>query len=100
MATKANPAGQSGAAVVERSDGQTDCRDTERQDEWQDQPIDPRLVFLERASARCYLVDHGEMDIDDAITGLIPPCTCAREIYDRMERLYPPKSGKVKRRVA
>lgn len=79
MATKANPAGEGGAAVVERSDGQTDCRNTERQDDWQDQMIDPRLAFLERASARLILVEYGAMELADAFNGLV----------DALERMAP-----------
>jgi hypothetical protein len=33
--------------------------------------IDPRLAFLIRASARWYLVEHGEMDLGDAFDGLV-----------------------------
>jgi hypothetical protein len=34
--------------------------------------FDPRLVFLERAAARLTLVETGEMDLDEAISGLLP----------------------------
>lgn len=34
--------------------------------------IDPRLAFLARAAARCFLVEAGEMEIDEAFDGLVP----------------------------
>lgn len=34
--------------------------------------VDPRLVFLARASARELLVDAGELTIHEAIDGLVP----------------------------
>ena len=71
MARKANPAWQGGAAVVERSDGLTDCRISQQQDHTQDQLIDPRLAFLARADARYYLVQHGFMSLGEAVAGLI-----------------------------
>jgi hypothetical protein len=60
--------------------------------------LDPRLVFLARASARYSLVELGAMDIDDAITGLAGAvedlyglhCFCATEVIDRWDRDYPP----------
>ena len=104
MAKNTAPAGEGGAAVGEVLSRPNNRRDTERNGDWQD----PQIVFLQRASTRLYLVERGEMDATDAIMGLAPsfyelvhpPCTCAREIYDRMERNYPPKSSKVKRRAA
>jgi len=65
--------------------------------------IDPRLAFLARAAARHELVRLGELDIDDAIAGLIEPfeemtgrliirnCPCNRELLERWERIAPPK---------
>jgi hypothetical protein len=41
--------------------------------------IDPRLVFLARASARLVLVEAGEMDLDEAFDELIESvCDCRR----------------------
>ena len=36
------------------------------------QAVDPRLVFLLRASARWDLVDAGEMTLDEAFADLVP----------------------------
>ena len=42
--------------------------------------IDPRLVFLHRAHARLILFENGEMDLDEAVFGLINHyCQCSRE---------------------
>ena len=42
--------------------------------------IDPRLVFLHRAHARFILFENGEMDLDEAVFGLIDHyCQCSRE---------------------
>jgi len=62
--------------------------------------VDPRLVFLERASARLLLVEAGEMDLDKAIDGLIDAldeltgrhCTCAKETLAHWEILFPPQT--------
>jgi hypothetical protein len=50
-----------------------------------DKLVDPRIVFLARAAARDHLVAAGEMDIDEAINGLLPAfeqlvgvCNCSR----------------------
>ena len=57
--------------------------------------VDPRAVFLLRAAARYELFAAGEMELDEAIDGLadafdvLRPCTCAREIYERLERYRP-----------
>ncbi len=60
--------------------------------------VDPREVFLERASARFLLVKAGAMPLDEAINGLAPAfreitglaaCACARDIIDRMESYKP-----------
>jgi hypothetical protein len=61
-----------------------------------DIPVDARLSFLQRAHARLILVEAGEMDLDEAIDGLVDafhqirPCACTREIMERWERDYPP----------
>jgi hypothetical protein len=61
------------------------------------QYADPREVFLARAAARDRLVQSGEMDLDEAIEGLIPafcrlcPCTCERELYESL--IGPPTSA-------
>jgi hypothetical protein len=49
---------------------------------------DPRLVFLERASARLFLVEAGEMNLDEAFEGLVASleCSCTRELVQRWER--------------
>jgi hypothetical protein len=56
--------------------------------------IDPRLVFLQRASVRLYLVEADEMTLDEAFEDLLDglQCTCSREIVERWERDYPPVS--------
>jgi hypothetical protein len=68
--------------------------------------LDPREIFLARASARFLLVEAGTLKIDDAITGLIPafreiagiaPCACAREIVARMERYRPARARRFSR---
>ncbi len=53
--------------------------------------VDPRLVFLERASTRLILVNAGEMELDEAFDGLVMSlhCTCSRETVERWERIYP-----------
>jgi hypothetical protein len=71
MARKANPAGHGGAAVLDSPGGLIDRRDSRPPDSWQDQPIDPRLVFLERAEARAYMVRNGVMDLAVAFDGLV-----------------------------
>jgi hypothetical protein len=50
---------------------------------------DPRLSFLERASARLILVEAGEMEIEDAFSGLVDQCSCDREMIARWDRDYP-----------
>jgi hypothetical protein len=59
---------------------------------------DPRLVFLERASARLFLVEAGEMTLDEAFEGLVASlqCSCSRELVQRWEQNYPPSA--IKRR--
>jgi len=62
---------------------------------WAEMP-DPRLVFLYRASARLTLVYSADMDLDEAVAGLVAPfeqlvgrrmtCDCEREIAERLER--------------
>jgi hypothetical protein len=57
--------------------------------------IDPRLVFLERASARLALIEAGVMNLDDAVAGLMPAileltdCRCYREIIESFDRYRP-----------
>jgi hypothetical protein len=55
---------------------------------------DPRLAFLERASARLILVEAGEMEIEDAFSGLVDQCACDREMIARWDRDYPPQPPK------
>jgi hypothetical protein len=50
---------------------------------------DSRLAFLERASARLILVEAGEMEIEDAFSGLVEQCSCDREMIARWDREYP-----------
>jgi hypothetical protein len=50
---------------------------------------DPRLAFLARASARLSLVEAGEMEIEDAFSGLVDQCACDREMIARLD--YPPQ---------
>ncbi len=71
MAKKTAPAGKGGAAVTDRLHRQNDRRDTQINGDWQGQPIDPRLVFLERAEARLYLVHSGFMSLGEAVASLI-----------------------------
>jgi hypothetical protein len=53
--------------------------------------LDSRLAFLERASARLILVEAGEMEIEDAFSGLVDQCACDREMIARWDRDYPPQ---------
>ena len=61
--------------------------------------VDPRLVFLERAAARLLLVEAGEIELDEAIDGLVDAfdemtgrqCTCARETLGHWEIMFPPQ---------
>jgi hypothetical protein len=61
--------------------------------------VDPRLVFLERAAARLLLVKAGEMDLDEAIDGLVDAfdeltgrhCTCAQQTLAHWEIMFPPQ---------
>jgi hypothetical protein len=67
--------------------------------------IDPGLVFLQRAAARLMLVETGEIEIGEAIVGLIEPfeelfdarlCDCVMDIVKDWERRYPrrkPRAG-------
>jgi hypothetical protein len=70
------------------------CRTFGRNEE-----IDPRLIFLERASARLFLVKHGEMDVGEAFDGLVAglQCSCSRKTVERWERDYPPVRRQNKR---
>jgi hypothetical protein len=70
-------------------------------------PLDRRLAFLYRAGARARLVEAGEMDLDEAVVGLIEsidrrwllerivgrralPCGCECDVLGRWERMLPP----------
>ena len=57
-----------------------------------DEPVDPRLVFLARASARLALVEAGEMDLDEAFDELAEfICDCRRwPLAEQWERTHPP----------
>jgi len=50
--------------------------------------LDPRYVFLVRASVRLWLVDNCEMDIGEAFHDLVADlqCACDRELILRWER--------------
>ena len=50
---------------------------------------DPRLAFLARASARLTLVEACEMEIGEALDGLVDQCACDREMIARWDRDYP-----------
>jgi hypothetical protein len=59
--------------------------------------IDARIVFLARAAARHALVEAGEMELDEALDGLVAPTCCCRHrfewveaLVERWEREYPP----------
>ena len=56
--------------------------------------VDLRLVFLARAAARHFLVEQGEMGIDEAFDELVESltCTCPREMVERSERSVRPRS--------
>jgi hypothetical protein len=62
-------------------------------------PVDPRLVFLARASARLVLVEAGEMDLDEAFDELIESvCDCRRwPLATQWERTHPPLQYRVRR---
>jgi hypothetical protein len=58
-------------------------------------PTDPRLIFLERASARLILVEALVIDLDEAFGGLIDafnaiaPCQCDRHHREvQMRRIW------------
>ena len=54
--------------------------------------VDSRLAFLERASARLFLINVGEMELGEAFDGLVCSlqCRCERELVERWERDFPP----------
>ncbi len=54
--------------------------------------VDGRLAFLERASARLFLINVGEMELGEAFDGLVCSlqCRCERELVERWERDFPP----------
>jgi len=56
-------------------------------------PVDLRLVFLARASARLVLVEVGEMDLDEAYEDLVASvCDCQRwPLAEQWERTHPPR---------
>jgi hypothetical protein len=66
-----------------------------------DRAPDARLVFLHSAAARLSLVYSSDMELDEAIGGLVEPfkeiigrrmlCDCEREIAERLERTVPRK---------
>jgi hypothetical protein len=58
--------------------------------------VDPRLVFLARASARLVLVEIGEMGVDEAFDELIESvCNCQRwPLAEQWERTHPPRQGR------
>jgi hypothetical protein len=60
---------------------------------------DPRLAFLHRAAARLHLAQSCDLELGEAVAGLVPAledilgrrllCSCACDIIDRWERLAP-----------
>lgn len=56
-----------------------------------DAVIDPHLVFLQRASALCTLVEAGEMTPADAFAELAVDlhCRCSRETVRQWEKTHP-----------
>jgi hypothetical protein len=54
--------------------------------------VDSRLAFLERASARLFLINVGEMELAEAFDGLVCTlqCRCEREMVEGWERDFPP----------
>jgi len=61
--------------------------------------VDPRLVFLARASARLVLVESGEIDLGEAFDELIESvCDCARwPLAEQWERTHPPRQRRRRR---
>jgi hypothetical protein len=61
-----------------------------------DESVDPRLVFLERASAKSTLIEACCQDLDSACNDLVPafreiavpPFECEREILVAIERRH------------
>src|SRR5690348_12994356 len=59
--------------------------------------IDPRLALLARAATYERLVEAGLVDLADAVGELhhalmlMYPCECAREIFERLDRVAPRK---------
>jgi hypothetical protein len=70
--------------------------------------LHPGYVFLARASARCTMVEHGEMTVEEALDGLLEPfrqiaplyCYCECEGVARMEHDYPPIRKRPRRAAA
>jgi hypothetical protein len=56
-------------------------------------PVDPRLAFLARASARLVLIEVGEMDLDEPFDGLVAcVCDCRRwPLAEQWECTHPPQ---------
>jgi hypothetical protein len=56
--------------------------------------LDPRLVFLARCGARHCLVEAGEIELDEAISGLLEGAHCplcgADLLAEQWERTHPP----------
>jgi hypothetical protein len=55
--------------------------------------VDPRLVFLARASARLVLVEAGEMDLGEAFDDDLIKCVCDCQrwpLAEQWERTHPP----------
>jgi hypothetical protein len=62
--------------------------------------LDPRYVFLVRASIRLFLVDQLEMTLDEAFNGLVNTlqCPCERELIERWEHDFPHRPIKRRKR--
>jgi hypothetical protein len=63
-------------------------------------PVDPRLIFLARASARLILVEASEMDLAEAFNGLIVESPCSicdcrwhwvEDLVEHWECTHPPR---------
>jgi hypothetical protein len=59
--------------------------------------IESRLAFLHRAHARLVLFEAGQMDIAEALEGLVASlqCSCRRALVERWERDHPPRRAKL-----
>jgi hypothetical protein len=62
-----------------------------------------RRTFLARATARFYMVEHGEITVDEAFNGLVPAfrdLDTAADLCRQWELQFPPVKAKRRRAAA